>query len=215
MAFVSGARQVGKTTTCRDVATDGSYRWDNDDDRRTFLAGPSALADKLGLHKLRAKKRLAVFDELHKYGRWKSLLKGFFDTYGDQLGLMVTGSSRLDVYRRGGDSLMGRYLLFRMHPLSVAELIRQDVPDDPVRPPAALADRPFAALWEHGGFPEPFAARDRRFSLQWRELRHQQLVREDLRDLTRIQELGQLEVLTRLLAERSGQQLVYSNLATE
>jgi hypothetical protein len=100
-----------------------------------------------------------------------------------------------------------------MHPLSVAELTRTDVPDSCIRPPASIAADEWAALRYHGGYPEPYLRRDARFSRRWRSLRESQLLKEDVRDLTRIQELGQIEALGRLLADRSGGQLVYSALA--
>ena len=76
MAFVSGPRQVGKTTTCRAVATH-YLNWDNQDDRRRLVAGPTSLTAALELEQLRAKVPVAVLDELHKYGKWKNLMKGF------------------------------------------------------------------------------------------------------------------------------------------
>jgi uncharacterized protein len=219
MAFVAGARQVGKTTTCRNLVDTTSYlNWDNLDDRRLLLAGPAAIAARLGLSRPSTIRPVAVFDELHKYPRWKSLLKGFFDSYGEHVGVIVTGSTRLDVFRRGGDSLMGRYFLYRMHPLSVAELLPPTCSpegDQATRPAAPLPEQLFQALWEHGGYPEPFAKRDTAFSNRWRRLRLQQLLREDIRDLTRVQELDQLEVLMTLLRERSAGQLIYSTLAKE
>lgn len=110
MALVSGPRQVGKTTTCRAQGTD-YFNWDNADDRRVILQGPAAVAERLALERLRPALPIAVFGELHKHTRWKSFLKGFFDIYGKRARTIVTGSSRLDVFRRGGDSLMGRYFL--------------------------------------------------------------------------------------------------------
>jgi predicted AAA+ superfamily ATPase len=214
MAFVSGPRQVGKTTTCR-AAGDRYFNWDNADDRRILLRGPAALAESLDLTRLRSQAPVTVLEELHKYSRWKSLLKGFFDTYGAQTRLVVTGSSRLDVFRRGGDSLMGRYFLYRMHPWSVAEVLRTDLPPQEIRPPVEIPEKDWDALLEHGGFPEPFLHRDTRFSRRWSSLRFDQLSKEDLREVTAVQELGALETLMRLLGERSGQQLVYSNLAQE
>ncbi len=83
---------------------------------RTILRGPAALAQAAGVDHLRASPPVLILDELHKHTKWKALLKGFYDTYGDRVRILVTGSSRLDIYRRGGDSLMGRYLLYRMHP---------------------------------------------------------------------------------------------------
>jgi len=216
MAMVSGPRQVGKTTTCR-LHADTYLNWDNGDDRALILKGPAAVAERLGLQKLRTSPPTALFDELHKFGKWKQFLKGFFDTYGDQVRIVVTGSSRMDIYHRGGDSLMGRYFLYRMHPLTVAEAIRQDLPDPNriIRSPRTIGQDDFAALWTHGGYPEPFVKREIRFTRRWRTLRMGQLLREDVRDMTRIQQLGQLETLAALLAVRSGEQLVYSALATE
>lgn len=215
MAFVTGPRQVGKTTTCRAHA-DAYANWDNLDDRERILGGPGDLLERLQLNRLSAAIPTVLFDELHRYPRWKQLLKGFFDTHAEGLRIVVTGSSRLDVYRRGGDSLMGRYLLYRMHPFSVAEVLHRDLPDRDrvVRAPSEIPDSDFQALWGHGGWPEPFLKRDVRFSRRWQSLRFQQLVREDVRDLTRIQQIDQVETLVRLLADRSAHQLVYGNLAS-
>jgi len=216
MAFIAGPRQVGKTTTCRSHA-DVYVNWDNQDDRERVLGGSAELADWLGLNRLTETMPSVLFDELHKYPRWKQLLKGFFDTYGDQARVVVTGSSRLDVYRRGGDSLMGRYFLYRMHPFSVAETLHQDLPDPEriIRPPEKPNHADFDALWVHGGYPEPFLKRNPRFGRRWRSLRLQQFVREDIRDLSQIQQIDQLEVLVHRLAQRSAHQLIYGNLAKE
>lgn len=214
MALLSGPRQVGKTTTCRMEGTD-YLNWDNADDRRVILRGPAAVADRIGLEKLKPAPPIVVFDELHKNARWKAFLKGFFDVYASRVRIIVTGSSRLDVFRRGGDSLMGRYFLYRMHPFSVGECLRADLPADVIQPPAPLADAEWQALWKHGGFPEPFLRRDTRFTLRWRSLRQDQLTHEDIRTVAQIQTLGALETLSHILAERSGQQLIYSNLSQE
>lgn len=214
MALVSGPRQVGKTTVCQALG-DTCLNWDNADDRRHLLRGPAALAQMLQLDRLRAHPPVAVLDELHKYSKWKGLLKGFFDIYGQRARVIVTGSSRLDVFRRGGDSLMGRYLLYRMHPWSVGESLRTGLPPGEIQPPAEVASADWAALWEHGGFPEPFLRRDSRFTRRWRSLRQEQLSREDLREVAHITDLGTMETLMQLLAERSASQLVYANLAQE
>ena len=214
MALVSGPRQVGKTTTCRRHA-DTYSNWDNIDDRELILAGPAHLAASLGVDRLSETRPVALFDELHKFPGWKPFLKGMYDTYADRLRIVVTGSSRLDIYRRGGDSLMGRYFSYRMHPFSVAETVWQGLPDPVrvVRPPQPVDAAEFDALWTHGGYPEPFLRRDPRFSRRWRPLRLQQLIREDVRDLTRVQQIDQMEVLVRHLSEGSGRQLVYGSLA--
>jgi hypothetical protein len=216
MAFVSGPRQVGKTTTCRNAA-DHYLNWDNTDDRTLIVKGPAAIAERLGLDKISHKKTTALFDELHKFSKWKQFLKGFFDTYAEQTNLIVTGSSRLDIYRRGGDSLMGRYFLYRMHPFTVAEIAYQNIPDTDkiIRPPQKINEADFLALWIHGGYPEPFIKRDVRFGRQWHTLRQHQLLREDIRDLTQIHQLDQLGILVDILMSRSSQQIIYSNLAAQ
>jgi predicted AAA+ superfamily ATPase len=216
MALVSGPRQVGKTTTCRNHAN--SYaNWDNIDDREIIVGSSAELAEHLGLSRLTKKIPVALFDELHKHARWKQFLKGFFDTYADQVRIIVTGSSRLDTYRRVGDSLMGRYFLYHMHPFSVAETIHRDLPDPKriIRKTRKPKPKDFDALWNHGGYPEPFLKRDPRFSRRWQSLRTQQLLREDVRDLTQIQQVDQLSLLVKLLNVRSGHQIIYSNLAKD
>jgi predicted AAA+ superfamily ATPase len=216
MAFLSGARQVGKTTAARSLATQ-YLSWDNMDDRHVMQHGTGALADAVGLGAVSEEPPIVVLDEIHKYSRWKTLVKGFYDSYGERAKIIVTGSARLDDYRRGGDSIMGRYRLYRVHPWSVAECVRTDVPPEEnfIREPSPVDDDDWAALLQHGGFPEPFIMRDNRTSRQWRRLLHEQLAKEDLRELSRVQELGAIETLMLVLAGRSGGQLVFSNLSNE
>lgn len=216
MAFVTGARQVGKTTTCR---AQGSHylSWDDTDDRRNILKGPAQVASVLSLERLSDAAPVVVFDELHKHRRWRVFLKGFFDKFGDRCRVIVTGSSRFDIFRRGGDSLMGRYFLYRMHPLSVGELVRTTPPESAmlVAPPARLPSAKLMALQEHGGFPEPFLHADPAFSRRWRRLRTEQLVRHDLRDLTQIADIDRVATLVELLSNSSATQLNYASLARD
>jgi predicted AAA+ superfamily ATPase len=158
-----------------------------------------------------------VLDELHKHRGWKSLLKGLFDTHGEDLRLVVTGSARFDVFRRGGDSLMGRYLLYNMHPFSVGEVVDPVPPGEGriVRRPRPIADTDFQALWAHGGFPEPYTTREAQFTRRWTGLRRDQLLRGDLRDLTRIDDVARLDTMARLLEDRSATQLVLVHLARD
>lgn len=179
------------------------------------MKGAAAVEERFGLNQLKESKPTVGFDELHKLRTWKSFLKGFFDSRGESAHIVVTGSSRLDVYRRGGDSLMGRYFLVRMHPLSVAELLRPNVPGEILTAPKKLDDAEWSALYEHGGFPEPFLKRDSRFSNRWQTLRRNQLVREEIRDITKITDVARIEILATLLQQRSAQSLTYSNLASD
>ena len=215
MAFLSGPRQVGKTSLARSLA-DRYLDWDSDDDRGAIVAGQNAVATLAGLDDAFPFPPLLAFDEIHRYRRWKLFLKGFFDKNEARCRILATGSARMDVYKRGGDSLMGRYFPYRMHPFSVAELLHPSLPPPAlVRPPAPLPDEDWQALLAFGGFPEPFSRRSLRFSARWNRLRDEQLLRDDVRDLSRVEDIGQLSVLARLLASRSGTQLVWSSLAAD
>jgi len=214
MAFLSGPRQIGKTTVSQHLASH-YLDWDNLQHREILLKGPEAVADHCQLNELQQKIPVISFDEIHKYSKWKIFLKGFFDTYEEQCKIIVTGSSRLDVFQKGGDSLMGRYFLYRMHPFSVGELLRAGNTSDLTHQPEKIPRSKWQSLLKHGGFPEPLITASDRFDRHWRPLRYRQLFRDDIRDLTRIQEMDQLEMLGRLLMDRSGDQLVVSNLANE
>ena len=217
MVFLSGPRQVGKTTLAKWLQsrlTPGFYfNWDNQSHRERIIKGPESLAHEAGLDRLQAEPVFVAFDELHKYRRWRELLKGFFDQYERHTRVLVTGSASLATFRRGGESLMGRYFPFTLHPVSVAELVHGRASGSPLEDPAPVDADQWDALWRFGGFPEPFLKANQRFFNRWRSLRDEQLIREDLRDLTRIQELGQLEIVAQLLRMQVGQLTSYSYLA--
>lgn len=217
MVFLMGPRQVGKTTTSLAAAAlwpnHHYFNWDNAVERLLFIEGPSSIAKEVGLDELRAKLPVIVFDEIHKYGKWKNFLKGFFDLYEKKSHVIVTGSARLNVYKKGGDSLMGRYFYYRIHPLSVAEIVAPHLIEGEIRPPKAIDENDWEALLQHGGFPEPFLQRSAAFSRRLKGMRREQLFREDIRDSTRIQELGQLELLAELLQKQAAQSMDYQSLA--
>jgi predicted AAA+ superfamily ATPase len=161
-------------------------------------------------------------DEIHKARGWKRTLKGMFDTRPYPADVLVTGSARLNVYKKGGDSLLGRALHFRLHPFSQGELDRSMRPAPPsdrlaalfeqgLRRNKAAAER-FRTLLRFGGFPEPFLAADDRKAAVWRRSRVEKVIREDLRDLTRLPELSRVEMLASLLPERVGSLLSRNSL---
>lgn len=219
MLFLAGPRQVGKTTIAQTTETLVEHytylNWDNQDHRTLIIQGPTSVANHMGMQKSKAVKPIIIFDEIHKYAKWKTFLKGFFDTYKNNLHIIVTGSSKLDIYRKGGDSLMGRYFPYRIHPLSVAECLHTTLNSHELRAPTPIDPNTFQALFEFGGFPQPFLKKDRRFSHRWKSLRREQLFRGDIRDLSRIQEIDQLEILAELLKHQAGQLVTYSNLANK
>jgi len=219
MVFISGPRQVGKTTLARHLLKDASgssayFNWDVDSDRKLILESPGDfwLRDK---ESMKSPTRVAL-DEIHKFPRWKRFLKGLYDAHHTQLQILVTGSGKLDVFQRGGDSLFGRYQLYHLHPFTLGEFLSSGDP-----PPAPkvffqqIVDHPAPAGAEEGlktlerftGFPEPlFAESDTRLR-RWSRSHEHLIIREELRDLTRIRELGLIESLVTLLPERVGSPL--------
>jgi hypothetical protein len=139
-----------------------------------------------------------ILDEIHKYARWRGLVKGLYDTREPGQSFLVTGSARLDVYRRGGDSLHGRYHPYRLHPLSVTEVGGT---------PAAVA-----ALLRFGGFPEPFLRGSDRHWRRWQRERLDRVVHDDVRDLERVREISLVELLVEALPSRVGSPLSVKSL---
>lgn len=214
MLFLAGARQTGKTT-CGRRAADVALNWDNLDDRTTILAGPRRVMEQVPPPRPDGTPPVLLLDEIHKYKDWKNFLKGFFDTYSDRVRILVTGSARMDVFGRGGDSLMGRYFSCHVHPLSVGELLRTAIPDSPASPPAPIPDAEWERLKTFGGYPEPFSRKSPPFLRRWRKMRRMQLMQEDLRDLSRVHDIAQMDVLATLLERRAGGEVVYASLAQE
>ena len=217
MIFMAGPRQVGKTTcslSAERYSSDFHYlNWDVPSHRQLIIAGPDAVAEKLGLLQAKSNLPIVVFDEIHKYGKWKQFLKGFFDIYGSKVRIIVTGSAKLNIYKAGSDSLMGRYFLYRIHPFSVAEVISPKVIDKEIKAPHEIDSKQFNQLFEFGGFPEPFIKHSKSFATRWQRLKQQQLFKEDIRELSQIQELASLEMLAEILKSQAGQLVSYSNIA--
>jgi hypothetical protein len=225
MAFISGPRQCGKTTLAKSLlATRGTgvyYNWDETKFRKQWVKDPQLT---LPLIIDKTKKPIVIFDELHKAKLWKRNLKGLYDSQDNAYDFIVTGSARLNVYRKGSDSLMGRYYHFRLHPFSVAELLPSTcslMPDTMLthifskKESSTTAEELLHNLLQFGPFPEPLFAANKRTLNLWQRNRVEKIIREDLRDLSRIPELSQLEMLASLLPERSAQPLSTKSLGED
>ncbi len=196
MVFLGGPRQCGKTTLAKDILQrrPGRYfNWDADSDRRAIVKQEWSDDDSL-----------LVFDELHKFHRWKNWLKGLFDTRRSEHQFLITGSARLDLYRRGGDSLLGRYHYWRLHPFSLSEIPRGVSPADA-----------FKRLMTVGGFPEPFLDNSERQARRWRKERFDRVLRDDVRDLEPLRDIQTLQLFVDALRTRIGGLVVLSNIAND
>ena len=206
MLFLMGARQVGKTTLAQifaDPYTEKAYfNWDVDEHHAQILTGQKFIEKIFPIHRI-GHKPLVIFDELHKYRLWKNFLKGFYDLYKDEYHIIVTGSARLNIFQQGGDSLMGRYLPFTIHPFSVGELNPSPI-TTLIRDPFPVPEEGIKFLYDFGGFPVPFLKREKTIYEQWKRTRKTQLFREDIRDLTSIHEISQLELCAEMLGYQTG-----------
>lgn len=198
MVFLTGPRQVGKTTLSRHLVAQqgGQYlNYDVPADRAMILHqrwSPQA--------------PLLVLDEVHKMPGWKSWLKGVYDGKPASQQLLVTGSARLDTFRQSGESLAGRFFGLRLHPLSVREWCEQTG----AQPDAALTH-----LLERGGFPEPCLAPDNEQAERWRRQYFDGLVRNDVLEFSRIQEVGAIRLFAQLLRSRVGSPLSLASIARD
>lgn len=202
MVFLGGPRQCGKTTLANHIISDFSYQphhqglylnWDDDEQRKKILTRVWGDEDEL-----------LVLDELHKFHRWKNWLKGIYDTLHNKHKFLITGSARLDVYRKGGDSLLGRYHYWRLHPFTLSEPIK-----------GFSSNEYFKRLMTVGGFPEPFLDGDERESKRWRRERLDRVLKDDIRDLEQLHNIQALSLFLDALRERVGSQIVLSNISED
>ncbi len=209
MVFIGGARQVGKTTFAVNIVGNkfgkfAYYNWDNRSDRREIMrpGWPGNI-------------ELIILDEIHKYKNWKNLIKGEYDKLKNKYKFLVTGSSKLDIYRRGGDSLQGRYHYYRLHPFSLAELLNKKNKIE-ISKEIFFGDKyymsEFNTLFEYGGFPEPLLKENSRFLRRWHNEKIERMFREDITDIEQIRDLGNMKLLSDILPDKVGSLLSINSI---
>ncbi len=195
MAFIGGPRQVGKTTLSlqfikpASVTNPAYLNWDRVSDKSLILRDQIPLGQKR-----------IIFDEIHKYRKWRNLLKGLYDKHKEDHSFLVTGSACLDYFRKGGDSLLGRYRYFRLHPFSLFELQKNPTSKD------------LLSLLKFGGFPEPLFAQQESTLRFWHKERMQKVIQEDLRDLENVKDTSLLLLLAEILPTKVGSPLSLKSL---
>ncbi|MCM2281993.1 MAG: AAA family ATPase [Bdellovibrionaceae bacterium] len=193
--LIMGPRQVGKTTLAKGLAKSlAYYNYDNKEDLRVFT------------HQEWDRGRsLVVFDELHKKKNWKLWLKGIFDSVGvERQNIVVTGSARLDVAKKVGDSLAGRFFSYRLHPFDLKELKGTQ-----------SLETNYQKLIHFSGFPEPLFEGNEKFYGLWKKTHSDLILRQDLLSLEVIRDLDSLELLIELLSMQVGSTVSYKSLAED
>jgi predicted AAA+ superfamily ATPase len=224
MVFLVGPRQVGKTTLAkiisRSFVNNLYFNWDIPQDKARLAENPTFFQE---IKRRDPSTPLIIFDEIHKYKDWKNYLKGVYDEFHDRCQFLVSGSGRLDIYQRGGDSLAGRYLLFHLWPFTIAELGKRNLTiGDFLENPLQISMNGSGQLKEEWtrlstltGFPEPYLANRRATYRRWSNTYSRQLIREDIRDLTGIKSVEDMETLYFLLPSKVGAPLSVPSLATD
>ncbi|MBI2344279.1 MAG: ATP-binding protein [Deltaproteobacteria bacterium] len=216
MLFLSGPRQVGKTTLvtttlCTEKAA--YLNWDHPRVRRTYQRDPDFIATLTA--------EWICCDEIHKRPRWKDILKGLYDTYQDRFRFVVTGSARLETFRKSGDSLVGRYFHTHLFPLNLADFQKTDTAmaangADLLSMAAETEEvTGLEDLLRYSGFPEPFFRGSDTFWKRWSHNHLDLILREDLRDLTKVMEIDKIAHLVDLLRPCAGQLVSYRNIAND
>ncbi len=191
MILLAGPRQVGKTTLGKSLYKTADYmNWDIDEDRTRIL------------YKEFKKAPLWIFDEIHKYAKWRNYLKGIYDKVGSTQKILVTGSAKLDILRKGGDSLQGRYYFLRLMPLTFSELQMKTQKD-------ALL------LYSLTGFPEPFLKGSKTNANRWSRFYRQRIVREEVSSNEQFNDLATIEIMYNRLPDLAGGTLSINSLAED
>ena len=196
IVFLVGPRQVGKTWLAKDIINDFKQavylNYDSYEDR-----------DIIKRQAWLPSNELIVLDELHKMPDWKNYLKGVFDTKPESLQILVTGSARLDIARQAGDSLAGRFFVHHLFPFTINELFS-------VKQQSLLPQ-----LYERGGFPEPFLSDHPEDVQRWRHFYTDSLIRTDVLEFQRIQNIKQIQMVFDMLRRRVGSPVSYKSIAED
>lgn len=223
MVFLSGPRQSGKTTLSKKIAAQFTnsiyFNWDLVTNKKKLIEQPTFFED---IQRKDNTPPLVIFDEIHKYRKWKNYLKGIYDQFADRYRFLILGSGRLNVFQKGGDSLAGRYFHFNLWPLTLGELANQRLAfkeflNNPLQ--FIKEDPKVENIWQQlfhlSGYPEPYLSDDETIYRRWSINYRQQLVREDIRNMTEIKSIDEVEVLFSLLPSRVGSPLSLASLSRD
>ena len=220
MVFISGARQAGKTTLAKDIASEEStslyFNYDIPINKSKILNHPTFFEE---VDRGKSDQPLIILDEIHKFKEWKNYLKGIYDGYAGEFRFLVTGSGRLDLSRKRGDALSGRYYHFHLFPFTICEIFASsphqldqerllEIPEQ-----NAIAQEAWDTMAQVSGFPEPFLKGTKLKYRRWTQSYHSQVIRDDIRDEFAVKQIDAMEALYVLIGGCVGSPFSASNHA--
>ncbi|MEU5157444.1 ATP-binding protein [Glycomyces sp. NPDC021274] len=216
---VGGPRQAGKTTLLRQLHAERGGTFATLDDPtvlQTVRADPSGFAGYGSAPR--------IFDEVQRGGDDLLLAVKRLTDLDDAPGQFVlSGSTRFLTVPTLSESLAGRAVFVDLWPLSAAERTRSEVDA-----PALLFDRERllhslpASQWDRsdyfkliceGGYPEAIRIRSEPLRADWFDSYVSTVVLRDVAEFADVRHANLVPQLLRLVAARSGSNLVFSDLA--
>ena len=222
---VMGARQVGKSTLCQELAAKHGFvhrTLDDRDVRQHAMTDPEGFLADLGDNG-------AFIDEVQRAPDLFLAIKAVVDKDPRKGLYLLSGSNQPRIARNVGDSLLGRAAYRTLRPLTLSELRfdehhpgwsflfgddEQTVLSELERRATASGPLDWKAAVQTGGFPRAIAApQDQRLRLldDYVEV----FCNRDFREVLAVELPARLEAFVRLTAARTGQELNASKMANE
>jgi len=220
-----GARQVGKSTLCRELAAEKGFAYCTLDERDVLsqaIEDPEGLLADLGGEG-------AFIDEVQRAPGLFLAVKAVVDRDQRPGRYLLSGSNQPRISGGVGDSLLGRAAYRTLRPLTLSELRLNEVhagwsflfgenDQEVLKELEERAESSGKLDWrdvvQTGGFPRALAAPPQhrmRVLNDYTEV----FARRDIRDVIGIESSDRFETFLRLVAARTGQALNYSRLSND
>lgn len=223
---LTGLRRVGKTTLMLKIAEDCiknninpkniiffSFDEFRETDIRDIIKEYETLMEK----NLRDEKYLLLLDEVQKLSGWEDKLKSFYDAFGKNVKIVISGSESLFIKNKSRETLAGRIFEFKVKPLSFREFL---VFKGISFAPAKLYEKELRRLfWEFVstmGFPEMVGIKDKDIIKKYiKECIIEKIIYKDIPKLFRVKDTAVIESLLSVFMENPGQLVELSELAKD
>jgi uncharacterized protein len=222
---VMGARQVGKSTICQEIAEAQGFArrtLDERDVREQAIADPEGFLADLG-------DRGAFIDEVQRAPDLMLAIKAVVDRDGRNGQYLLSGSNQPKVGKSVSDSLVGRATYWTLRPLTLSELRFDEElrgwsflfgPDEAAvlaeleQRAASSGPLDWQTVVKTGGFPRAVAAPPEQ-RLRILDDYVEIFSRRDILEILEVESAPRLEAFVRVTAARTGQELNVTGLSND